>query len=226
MGASSKTPRKKLVLVGDGGTGKSALLMTYIKRTFPVEYIPTVFENYVASPTYKPGKRVELSLWDTAGQEEYDRLRPLSYPDADLVAITFMAASSPSAHEGDVHTKSVSARASFNSVPAKWYPEVAHFCPGVPVVLVATKTDLRDEMAAAGTCPGANYVTTGEGHEMASRIKAAGYFETSAKTWTPDDMDGFFNQLAAIAMRDKRRGSSGSSSSLGARAAARQCLQM
>ena len=40
--------------------------------------------------THPPtGKTVELALWDTAGQEEYDRLRPLSYPETDLLFVCF-----------------------------------------------------------------------------------------------------------------------------------------
>jgi small GTP-binding protein len=51
-------------------------------------YIPTVFENYVTIVHYD-GKDIELALWDTAGQEEYDRLRPLSYPESDVILIVF-----------------------------------------------------------------------------------------------------------------------------------------
>lgn len=51
-------------------------------------YIPTVFENYVTQVSFD-GKLVELALWDTAGQEEYDRLRPLSYPESDVILIVF-----------------------------------------------------------------------------------------------------------------------------------------
>lgn len=54
------------------------------------KYVPTVFENYITYPTHPPtGKTVELALWDTAGQEEYDRLRPLSYPETDLIFVCF-----------------------------------------------------------------------------------------------------------------------------------------
>lgn len=54
------------------------------------KYVPTVFENYITQTTHKPtGKTVELALWDTAGQEEYDRLRPLSYPETDLLFVCF-----------------------------------------------------------------------------------------------------------------------------------------
>lgn len=54
------------------------------------KYVPTVFENYITYPEHKrSGKTVELALWDTAGQEEYDRLRPLSYPETDLIFVCF-----------------------------------------------------------------------------------------------------------------------------------------
>lgn len=60
----------------------------YINRS--QRYVPTVFENYITNTTLKPsGKKVELALWDTAGQEEYDRLRPLSYPETDLLFVCF-----------------------------------------------------------------------------------------------------------------------------------------
>lgn len=75
------------------------------------------------------GKRVELALWDTAGQEDYDRLRPLSYPDAHVILICF-AVDSPD---------------SLDNVQEKWISEVHHFCADLPVILVACKKDLRND---------------------------------------------------------------------------------
>ncbi|CCJ31067.1 unnamed protein product, partial [Pneumocystis jirovecii] len=72
-------------------------------------------------------KIVELALWDTAGQEEYDRLRPLSYPESDVILICFAIDYPPS----------------LENVTDKWYPEVTHFCPDIPIVLVGLKSDLR-----------------------------------------------------------------------------------
>jgi len=75
------------------------------------------------------GKRVELALWDTAGQEDYDRLRPLSYPDSHVILICF-AVDSPD---------------SLDNVQEKWISEVLHFCSGLPIILVGLKKDLRND---------------------------------------------------------------------------------
>ncbi|KAJ7823803.1 small GTPase-binding protein [Mycena olivaceomarginata] len=69
--------RRKLVIVGDGACGKTSLLILFTEGTFSEAYVPTVFENTVTD-VHVDGRDVELSLWDTAGQEDYDRLRPLS----------------------------------------------------------------------------------------------------------------------------------------------------
>eukprot|EP01136_Pigoraptor_vietnamica_P015498 Opistho-1_new@58733 len=120
--------RRKLVVVGDGACGKTCLLIVFSKDTFPEVYVPTVFENYVADIEID-GKEVELALWDTAGQEDYDRLRPLSYPDTNVVLMCF-AIDSPD---------------SLENIKEKWVPEVRHFCPNVPFVLVGCKKDLRND---------------------------------------------------------------------------------
>ena len=90
------------------------------------DYVPTVFENYSAEINVND-KNYILMLWDTAGQEEYDRLRPLSYDNVDVVVVCY----------------DVSELASYENITVRWAPETKHFCPGVPVILVACKTDLR-----------------------------------------------------------------------------------
>jgi len=102
--------RRKLVIVGDGACGKTCLLIVFAKKSFPEVYVPTVFENYVADIDVD-GKRVELALWDTAGQEDYDRLRPLSYPDTHVILMCF----------------SVDRPDSLDNIWDKWNPEVIHF---------------------------------------------------------------------------------------------------
>ncbi|XP_023042146.1 rho-related GTP-binding protein RhoD isoform X2 [Piliocolobus tephrosceles] len=78
----------KVVLVGDGGCGKTSLLMVFADGAFPESYTPTVFERYMVNLQVK-GKPVHLHIWDTAGQDDYDRLRPLFYPDASVLLLCF-----------------------------------------------------------------------------------------------------------------------------------------
>ncbi|XP_074192859.1 rho-related GTP-binding protein RhoD isoform X2 [Rhinolophus sinicus] len=78
----------KMVLVGDGGCGKTSLLMVFAEGAFPESYTPTVFERLTVNLQIK-GKPVHLQIWDTAGQVDYDRLRPLFYPDASVLLLCF-----------------------------------------------------------------------------------------------------------------------------------------
>lgn len=136
------------VVVGDGAVGKTCLLISYTTNKFPSEYVPTVrlsrglygysspikcfqvFDNYAVTVMIG-GEPYTLGLFDTAGQEDYDRLRPLSYPQTDVFLVCF----------------SVVSPSSYENVKEKWVPEIQHHCQKTPFLLVGTQIDLRDDAA-------------------------------------------------------------------------------
>ncbi|KAJ6781265.1 hypothetical protein PWT90_09199 [Aphanocladium album] len=183
------TYSKKIVVVGDGGCGKTCLLISYSQGYFPEKYVPTVFENYITYPVHPPsGKTVELALWDTAGQEEYDRLRPLSYPETDLIFVCF----------------AIDCPNSLDNVLDKWYPEVLHFCPYTPLILVGLKSDLRykrtciDMLKTQGLTP----VTSEQGLAVAQKMDAQ-YMECSSKEMLGVD-EIFERAILTIVANDRR----------------------
>ncbi len=111
---------------------------------------------------------IELSLWDTAGQEEFDRLRSLSYDDTHTIMLCF----------------SVDSKDSLENVESKWVGEIAENCQGVKLVLVALKCDLRERGADEddeGTQRGGRekvMIDYKQGLEVAKRIQALRYLGT------------------------------------------------
>lgn len=177
----------KCVVVGDGAVGKTSLLISYTTNTFPRDYIPTVFDNYsttirlAGSRDEEEPQLYKLNLWDTAGQEEYDRLRPLSYPQTDIFLVCF----------------SISEPSSLKNVVDKWYPEIVQNSSAessefhqklgrYPIFLVGTKADLRDDAEEARRLQESNtqFVTAEEIEKVVKDCGFMGYVECSAATQT------------------------------------------
>lgn len=139
--------------------------MSYTTGAFPTVYVPTVFDNYSAS-VQVDGRMISLGLWDTAGQEDYDRLRPLSYPGTDIFLLCF----------------SVAHPTSFSNAKSKWHPEVMHHAPAARVLLVGTKTDLRTDENELSELrrKGMSAVTKAQGEALAKELGAVAYVECSA----------------------------------------------
>jgi len=147
----------KVMVVGDGGVGKTCMLISYTTNSFPGEYVPTVFDNYTA-PLVVEGQPVEMGLWDTAGSDEYSDMRVMSYPDTNVFLICF----------------DLTSRESYNNVKTKWRPEIDAFSKDIPVLIVGTKLDMR------ANAPGA--ISEEEGKKLAQETNAVGYIECSALT--------------------------------------------
>ncbi|XP_035523520.1 rho-related GTP-binding protein RhoF [Morone saxatilis] len=165
-GTAKKGEELKIVIVGDGGCGKTSLLMVYAKGDFPEKYAPSVFEKYVTTISLG-GKEIKLNLYDTAGQDDYDRLRPLSYQEANLILVCF----------------DVTNPTSYENVLIKWHPEVKHFCRDTPVILIGCKTDLRKDKECSRKLKAMNQapITYMQGEETRQQMNAELYLECSAK---------------------------------------------
>ncbi|SCU99737.1 LAME_0G05160g1_1 [Lachancea meyersii CBS 8951] len=172
----------KIVVVGDGAVGKTCLLISYTQGRFPQEYVPTVFENYVTKVKGPAGKVIELALWDTAGQEEYNRLRPLSYTDVDLLMVCYAANS----------------KTSLQNVEELWIPEVCHFCPDTPIMLIGTKSDLYalDQID--------KLVNPTEAETLAQKVGAIAHFQSSAKLH--HNIDEIFGEAMKAVLRTSVQG--------------------
>ncbi|TNN19774.1 GTP-binding protein [Schistosoma japonicum] len=118
---------KKIVVVGDGMVGKTALLSAFVNGAFQDYYIPTVFETSAKEVELPDGRHLILGLWDTGGQEEFDQIRQLAYPGASLILLCY-AVDCPTSLENIVHT---------------WLDEVKCYCPHIPLILVGCKADKR-----------------------------------------------------------------------------------
>ncbi|KAJ4389810.1 Rho GTPase [Gnomoniopsis smithogilvyi] len=164
-GNAQNVIRRKLVIIGDGACGKTSLLSVFTLGYFPTHYIPTVFENYVTDCRVD-GKSVQLALWDTAGQEDYERLRPLAYSKAHVILIGF----------------SVDTPDSLDNVKHKWVEEATEKCPNVPIILVGLKKDLREDPVAIEEMrkKSQRFVTEHDGEAAAREVGARKYLECSS----------------------------------------------
>lgn len=178
--------------MGDGACGKTSLLNVFTRGYFPQVYEPTVFENYVHD-IFVDGQAMQLSLWDTAGQEEFDRLRSLSYSDTHTIMLCF----------------SVDSRDSLENVQTKWVSEIVDHCEGVKLVLVALKCDLRsNEDDAEQQAPQQSQkrlISYEEGLAVAKKVGALRYLECSAKK--NRGVNEAFTEAARCALSAKPKGS-------------------
>ncbi|XP_022157599.1 rac-like GTP-binding protein ARAC7 isoform X1 [Momordica charantia] len=176
----------KCVTVGDGAVGKTCMLICYTSNKFPTDYVPTVFDNFSANVAVD-GNIVNLGLWDTAGQEDYSRLRPLSYRGADVFVLAF----------------SLISRASYENILKKWMPELRRFAPNVPIILVGTKLDLREDRRYANEQMGYDIITSSQGEELRKQIGASAYIECSSKT--QQNVKAVFDTAIKVVLQPPRR---------------------
>jgi len=154
--------KRKLVVVGDGGVGKTCLIRRYINEEFdeftPQALIPSSLETHTREMTVG-GKQFVAVICDTGGQETFKHLRKTSYPNSDILVICF----------------SLDNKESFDNISNAWMPEMKKLCPGVPMILVGNKRDLRDEAQSPK-----GFIKESKGHAVAKKHKMLCYIETSS----------------------------------------------
>lgn len=117
---------------------------------------------------YNKSINVQLGIWDTAGQDDYEQMRPLAYPGTHVFLICF----------------SLVSRSSFDNVESHWIKEVRNFSKEVPFILCGTKMDQKEDpqfvkkMEEKDERP----ISKEEGEKMAKKLNAHAYVECSGKT--------------------------------------------
>ena len=167
----------KIVCVGDNAVGKTSMIIRLVYNQFP-EYFPTVYDS-LTHEMILDGANMSVELCDTGGGEEYhDRLRSLSYLSTDVLALSF----------------AVNLPKSFKNIERTWIPELTHHCPDVPIVLIGTKSDLRDDVEQECT-------PKLECLELARRIGAAEYHECSS--FTGEGVQHVFERIADVGLQHR-----------------------
>lgn len=176
----------KVILVGDSKVGKTSLLYTYIENIFPGEYVQPVMDPY-DHMVYSKNLITHYVLHDTTGLDLGDQTRSLCYPGAQLFVLVY-ACDDP---------------ASLHHLETKWIPEIYHYNPDVPYILVATKMDLRKEASPTIDSSAANedhvFISSKEGKDFSLKIGAKGFYETSALT--DRNVVGLFDTLISQVLK-------------------------
>jgi small GTP-binding protein len=158
----------KLMIVGDDKVGKTHFARAWVDKNNDYFYVsaPTIFDNY--SYNYKfEDKEYIIYTYDTSGREDYDRLRPIAYPDTKLVFICFKVT--------DIK--------SFENVKSKWVEEIKFHLPDTPFALIGLQIDLRGDEDVLKKLDGKKPISYSEGLELSKEIGALCYSECSAKNY-------------------------------------------
>ena len=176
----------KPITIGQGAVGKTTLLITYTTGERPTEDIPTVFDNYCESAMID-GETVDIGLWDTEEREDYDGLRPLSYPGTTCFLLCF----------------DIACRSSFENIKWKWHHEIHELLPSVPFLLIGCKRDLRqnEEVLARLREKGHTVVGAEEAQALARELGAVAYLECSSN----EDSKETLGEIFAMAVRAGRK---------------------
>uniref|UniRef100_A0A7S4GPT1 GTP-binding nuclear protein n=1 Tax=Oxyrrhis marina TaxID=2969 RepID=A0A7S4GPT1_OXYMA len=128
----AQVPEFKLVLVGDGGVGKTTLVKRHLTGEFEKKYIPTLGVEVHPLKFNTNCGMLSFNVWDTAGQEKFGGLRDGYYIQGQCAIIMF----------------DVTSRITYKNVP-NWHRDIVRVCENIPIVLVGNKVDVKDRQVKA-----------------------------------------------------------------------------
>eukprot|EP00092_Neocalanus_flemingeri_P025605 GFUD01027760.1.p1 GENE.GFUD01027760.1~~GFUD01027760.1.p1 ORF type:complete len:194 (-),score=61.30 GFUD01027760.1:60-641(-) len=155
----------KVVVVGDGAVGKTAMMMSYMTSKIPTDYQPTVVDTFSVNITVEE-EEYTLEIFDTAGQEDFDRIRSQSFPDTDVFLVCFSTIS----------------KVTLENVKIKWIPEIRSHDKTTPIILVGTKIDLNKDTKSLTVSTRQKQVTREEAEKVVKKMKLVTYLDCSATT--------------------------------------------
>lgn len=164
----------KLLVIGDSGVGKSALLLRLCDKIFNASYITTIGVDFKVKSLNIKDDTVKLQIWDTAGQEKFRTITSTYYRGAHGIMIVY----------------DVTSRESFDNVKT-WLKEIANNASNnVVKYIIGSKKDLRDNAGSVNT----SHVSTEEGRKFAEELGIS-FIETSSKSG--ENVEQAFEDLAA-----------------------------
>ncbi|MBY9018631.1 MAG: GTP-binding protein [Candidatus Lokiarchaeota archaeon] len=122
----------KIIVVGDGGVGKTSLIKKFTEGSFEKEYIKTIGAQFSKYESERNGDRIKLLFWDIAGQEDFQFLLPSFYQNAKAAIIVYSLEENELGKNSFAHIKN-------------WHENVLNFCGQIPLLVFANKLDLVNE---------------------------------------------------------------------------------
>jgi small GTP-binding protein len=177
MAVIQKSYIYKIAVVGNGGVGKTSMVLRYCENSFKENYIMTIGSNFSTKTVYlpeHPNFQVKLQIWDLAGQKHFSFVRPPFYRGATGVVYVF----------------DLTRRSSFADLN-DWKNEVEKVIGQKACILVGNKIDLARE--------GTREVSAQDGEALKTELGAKKYFETSAKEG--DSVEDVFKELTVEILR-------------------------
>ncbi|MFX0033289.1 MAG: Rab family GTPase [Promethearchaeota archaeon] len=167
----------KITILGDAAVGKTSLINQFVEGAFQEDYKPTLGANIVRKDVdlSEINAQVRLIMWDLAGQEKYNVIRSMYFQGVSGCIIVF----------------DLTRMVTFESIETKWLKDFRKYAKrDAAYILIGNKVDLNDERA----------VPEERGKELAQKIQASDFIETSAKYG--DNVEKAFKNLVFQILRN------------------------